>query len=524
MLLLWMFASYAALPRTTDQTSWRMFLLGAIGAALFFTKINVGVFYLAALATAIICLIKRGWIRLLGVSLSIVYAVTAPYILMHSLNLSSRGVVAYCLLVTLCGASTFVLGSLIRSANPHSASTLLYAGTGLLAATSFIVIAGWLQGISLATLVEGVLLYPMKYHQMFYMLWQIGMRVVLFSAIIILGILCTWLWQQRQGNIRVAAGIDAVRCAVGFGTCLTIIIDLDRAHWFLAFLPLSLIPGVRSFSTSELFPRLFLTNLAATEFLVTYPVAGSQVPLATSLHLLWAFLCIADGLGGLNEAWKQSNWMVRRQFRLGLVVPSVLLIITAANAAVGVTLRDLPPRSTLNGSSLLHLRPDQELDYKFLSRNIAANCSILFTMPGMGSFNFWSGVPTPNGSNVSAWMKLLDAERQQQILDRLQSTRGACVVYNPGLMRLWDIRQEEILALPLAQYILTAMPKAITRGGYEIRIHPNRGSPWRAPEVLSLRGGHGYKFWISAAQKVSFLKAGQSLTSLASALPDSSED
>ena len=84
VLLLWMFASYVALPRSSDQTSWRMFLLGAIGAALFFTKINVGVFYLAALATAIICLIKRGWIRLLGVSLSIVYAVTAPYILMHS--------------------------------------------------------------------------------------------------------------------------------------------------------------------------------------------------------------------------------------------------------------------------------------------------------------------------------------------------------------------------------------------------------------------------------------------------------
>ena len=171
---------------------------------------------------------QAGWIRLLGVSLSIVYAVTAPYFLMHS-RFFLRGVVGYCLLATLCGASTFVLGSLVRSANPHSASTLLYAGTGFLATSLFIVIAGWLQGISLATLVEGVLLYPDEVPRMYY--WPSGVRmiVVLFSAIIILGILCTWLWQQRQGNIRVAAGIEAVRCAVGFGTCVTIIILTQTA-------------------------------------------------------------------------------------------------------------------------------------------------------------------------------------------------------------------------------------------------------------------------------------------------------
>src|SRR5262249_30849880 len=254
----------------------------------------------------------------------------------------------------------------------------------------------------------------------------------------------------------------------------------------LAFLPLSLMPGVRtSISAAELFPRLFLSNLAATEFLVAYPVAGNQVALGTTLVLLWTFVCIADGTRGLTDAWKQSGEGAKRKFRLGVVVSGALLVATAANAVVKAPFRDLPPGSTLNGSSLLHLRADQERDYEFLSHSIAANCSVLFTMPGMGSFNFWSEVPTPNGSNVTIWMKLLDAERQQQILDRLKSTPSACVVYNSSLVALGQTTQEELMALPLAQYILTGMPKVAAKGDYEIRIHPKRASAWRSPDSQS---------------------------------------
>jgi hypothetical protein len=89
---------------------------------------------------------------------------------------------------------------------------------------------------------------------------------------------------------------------------------------------------------------------------------------------------------------------------------------------------------------------------------------------------------TPNGSNLTAWMKGLDAERQQQILDRLQSTPSACVVYNPKQVRGWQTTQEELMALPLAQYILFAMPKAAASGDYEIRVHPKRESVWRSPD------------------------------------------
>src|SRR5262249_30670648 len=197
---------------------------------------------------------------------------------------------------------------------------------------------------------------------MYYKPFVVRIEVVQFAAIIVVGLVCVWLWQQKRCNFGVAAGVDAIRCAVGIATCLTIFTGFQRAHWLLAFLPLSLIPGVRSFSGTERFPRLFLTSLTATELLVAYPAAGSQVQLVTSLHLLWAFLCVADGTRGLTMAWEQSSEKMGRKFHFGLVVSSALLISGAAKAALKTTLSDLPPGSSLNGSSLLHLGVDQERD------------------------------------------------------------------------------------------------------------------------------------------------------------------
>jgi len=115
VLLLWIAASYLSVAEPDEGIVWRLFLLGAIGGALVFTKINIGVFYVAALAHAVFCLIRPGWIRSLSVGLTIIYAIVGPWFIMHSdWHKGSR---TYDLpLVVLCGTSTFVLGSLLRTA------------------------------------------------------------------------------------------------------------------------------------------------------------------------------------------------------------------------------------------------------------------------------------------------------------------------------------------------------------------------------------------------------------------------
>ena len=77
--------------------------------------------------------------------------------------------------------------------------------------------------------------------------------------------------------------------------------------------------------------------------------------------------------------------------------------------------------SRLRGAAWLHLPAEEEERYMFVAGNVAANCDLLVTLPGMGSFNYWSGIPTPNGSNMTAWMRVFDRERQQRILDLVRS-------------------------------------------------------------------------------------------------------
>jgi hypothetical protein len=100
-------------------------------------------------------------------------------------------------------------------------------------------------------------------------------------------------------------------------------------------------------------------------------------------------------------------------------------------------------------------------------------------MPGMGSFNIWSGVPTPNGWNLTAWMKGISLDRQAEILGILRANPQSCAILNRSLVRFWDNDDVNEAALPLGRYVMTEMPKTAEFGDYEIRVNPERTGPWR---------------------------------------------
>lgn len=100
--------------------------------------------------------------------------------------------------------------------------------------------------------------------------------------------------------------------------------------------------------------------------------------------------------------------------------------------------RFIEPASALTGAHSLHLPRQQEDLYVPLSEEIRANCDVLFTMPGMGSFNFWSEVPTPNGFNLTAWMTEFTPQQEYPILKILEDDPRSCVVYNALLVTAWE--------------------------------------------------------------------------------------
>src|SRR5262249_44683276 len=168
--------------------------------------------------------------------------------------------------------------------------------------------------------------------------------------------------------------------------------------------------------TDALFPRLFVTYLAVTQFLVPFPVGHLGV-VAIPI-ILWAFFCITDGIAGLRTFSFKPSGVFGKDLRLDAVIGSAILVIHTGSIALAARNQfTFPSASThLRGATWLHLPNEQATRFEAIAQNVGKNCNTLFTMPGMASFNLWSGIPTPNGWNMTGWMKGISSERQAETL------------------------------------------------------------------------------------------------------------
>ncbi|MGH9597956.1 MAG: hypothetical protein ACRD3K_14275, partial [Edaphobacter sp.] len=287
-----------------------MLLLGGLGAALFFTKINVGAFFFAAVALVLVCRFPAGRIRAIGAFFLLAYAVGLPLILMHrDLSGWARG---YCLVAIVCGVTTFLAGLFTTPSSPKPMRSVLYAIIGAVSASVLIVVGAMWEGMSLGTLLEGVLLAPLKHPGVFEIPLWLSKEEVFFAVLISVCIASLYRLRDRW---RVHPDwVDALRCIIGLCMIGLLIAHLSSVAlpYFVVFLPLGLIPTKnRLWPQFDCVPRVFVASLAATQFLQPYPVAGSQTSIAAVPLLLWAFLCVHDGVNGLFRlGGLKTNWLV----------------------------------------------------------------------------------------------------------------------------------------------------------------------------------------------------------------------
>ena len=449
-----------------------LLLLGMIGSALLFTKINVGAFYVFALAQTIVCLLLRGQRRIIGVSFMALVSIALPYMLV-SRTLGPFS--AFCVTATASVTVTF-LASALSKVRPGIPAGLLgwLLGGGLLAA-GLILFRCRMVGISASSLVDGLLLEPAKHPLLFSAFMrpsretlQIGFVLVLSTGMLMLtflasrGVLARHLW--LVGMVRWAAGILAVPMLLH-----------GSVSWVLPLIPLTVIrvqEERRDWPAA--FARIFLANLAVMQYLQAYPVAGSQRYIASLPVLLCAIVWISDGIDELSLL---AGGAVSRRNALAWAAVAVIVIATAETWVEYVDRTARVP-SGLRGSSILLLKPAAAEQLQYLANHVTTNCGMLFTMPGMGSFNFWSGVAPPNDSNMGAWMQYFSIERQAEILKLLRADSRACVIYNRRLVEFWEVPDRVMADLPLAQYILRDMVGVATRGDYEVRVQRWRPQPW----------------------------------------------
>lgn len=448
----------------------RMALLGALGSALLFIKINIGIFYFAALFCLLLCCFPPGRARKIGTALLLAYAAAAPVILMRAHLSTWAG--GFCLTAILCGVTTFLSATLATPGSFRPAQNAFYAAAGALLTGALIVSTTLLHGMSFQTLLDGVLWEPLKHPGVFVVPLPVrGIKLaVVLPAWVCMGLL--YWFRERWTSYP---WIDVVRVVAGLGAVglLATVSPSGRLVVILPLLPLVLLRkhGVLP-PWAEFAPRVFVISLAAAQFLESYPVAGSQLGISASPALLWGFVCIHDGAIGLSGVSRR----IANQTVLGLAITIAFGVWMAGSGACSLHYRY--PASRLRGASSLHLDPNVENRYQYLARNVRANCDFLFSFPMLGSLNLWSGVPTANGLNHSDWIRTLDPARQVIIVEKFRATPRACAIFNQAMTEFWENTPEDLNRSPLARYILSDMRKVTEFDGYEIRVSPGRESPW----------------------------------------------
>jgi hypothetical protein len=455
-------------------------LVGGAVAALFLVKVNVGVFALASLTLTCVvsfpALGSRRWLRPL---------VEAAFVALPLLLLVSkygegwaRHYAVHVAIATL--AVVIVLRARQLGHRPTEELWWMLGGLVTVGLTSCLAVIGF--GTSLDGLFDGVIGQPLQRADSYILPFALAGRTWLFDLVALAGAVGYWYAVRDRGfrpdGAWVAVG-SLLAILVGLGLALSVIgrtllfgtTELSGYQLgFLAFAWVALVPAPGKPDPDTAFARLLLPLLAVPQALHAFPVAGSQIKLASFLLIPVGAICVANGVRGLALAL--GDELERRAaLALGPAVAAALLLFVA-NTTLRAPLRSA--RATYDAQVPLGLPgerdvrlPAKQVDaYRRITGAIDRNCGSFLTLPGMDYFYIWTDQEPPTGYNATAWMTLFDDAQQRRVIEDTRSIHGLCLLRNIGLAEGWS--QGPIPPGPLVSYLERGFRPIVNFGPYEL--------------------------------------------------------
>jgi len=105
---------------------------------------------------------------------------------------------------------------------------------------------------------------------------------------------------------------------------------------------------------------------------------------------------------------------------------------------------------------------------RLLTLNASVHADMLFSRPGMFSYNLWSGAATPTTQNATHWFWLLDNTAQERIIQALGSTPRSAIIVNHRLDEFLE-KIEVPMTGPLQSY-LQENYRALFSAGYQSQL------------------------------------------------------
>jgi hypothetical protein len=462
---------------------------GALLAALALTKINLGVFAIAAVALAAVLTVeplhRRRWVRL-----PVIVAFLAMPVFVMARDLSESWVRDLVMLETLATAAILVATWPFRPERGEDSAVmkrwLLAAAVAF--AVAFAAIVGAIvlvNGPTPADLYGGIVGEAIRVRDVLVTPLPLPSAAVDWGvAAVAAAALTAWLRSTGEGTPTIWPGL--LRAAAGLTIWFTVArivpLALNPSAGNQETLPLVLawvaaIPpsGVRE-PAYRRFLRVLLPALAVAETLQVYPVAGSQMGIAAVTFVPVGALCLADALVCLR-AWSKARGAKALQ-RLGVVV-SVVTVALAAEFALDSIARPAASSAVVYhdqsalpfaGANLLHLAAPEVETYTRLVDLLRRNrCTTLIGYPSINSLYLWSSIEAPLPTAPGAWVNSLDSRRQQRIVNEMRASPRPCAIRSNSRAELW-LRGAPPPERPLVRYIFNDFKPVEQVGEFEFML------------------------------------------------------
>jgi len=465
-------------------------ICGALLAALVLTKINLGIYAVAAVFFASVLAVeplhRRRWVRwpvILGF-LALPFVVTGH-------DLSNELVRNLALLEVLAATSIAVASWSLRlqaveeAGQSRTVRWLLGAAAGF--GLAFVAILGaiFLTGSTPADVYDGVVTQALRIRTVNPA--PIGISVASLDwGIAAIAAAAGLSWLRSRGDAGSLLWSGALRAASGLAIWFSITQsaplslgpapgNVDALAMVLAWV--AVIPPTGAVeSAQKRFVRVLLPILAVAEVLQVYPVAGSQMRIAAVMFVAVGGICLGDAFTELR-AWSSARGAVSLQ-RLGVVASIAIVALGAKFALDGIVLPTVTRVITYNeekalpfpGATSLHLPTAEAEAYERVVELLHRyNCTSFIGYANVDSLYLWSQIDPPKPSAPSAWMLALDETEQRRILRQMRATPRPCVVRNEGVAGGW-LAGRPRPETPLVRYIFNDFKVIETTGPFEFML------------------------------------------------------
>ncbi len=444
---------------------------GLIGAALLLTKINVGVFFLAASGTWFVVNLRNSRHARIGSIVAGILLLLLPISLMHGelreewcRIFAILSVVANVTMMAACWRDRQALTTWRNAA--WGGATLVLFGATILGTVC-------LRGTTLHEMLDGILLAPLRHPEVYHFPpnWRSG--GILFGTISISLI------------VLYAKGRNTTLCWVLLGLRLILVVEmcLASAEWLSLTshssvmtyaMPLAWIFVVRISRQSPIpaSPNIqsqsWIGLILVLQYLHAYPVAGTQIAWGTFLIVPLMALGLHDTQLFLKEQGHKTL-----VFPIGAGAIILAALPTLRLCKIGWDNYEGSQPLLLPGAD--DVRPPAAFAgaLRVMALNATAHGDMLFTLPGMFSFNEWTQLPTPTLNNTTHWFSLLSIGQQQEICDALGNSRRPVLIVQKFLLNYLQENKFPVSG-PLYNYLKENFVPVFELNGFEFQVKRGR--------------------------------------------------